>query len=82
MLRSLPRLSTASTSSQPAYLVLGAGSAGSVITHRLREAGESVVLVDAGGWGNQGVEKTGIKVRDATYRTLWSLLVLQHRLAL
>ncbi|GMH86051.1 hypothetical protein TrST_g1997 [Triparma strigata] len=61
MLRSLPRLSTASTSSQPTYLVLGAGSAGSVITHRLREAGESVVLVDAGGWGNQGVEKTGIK---------------------
>ncbi|GMH70640.1 hypothetical protein TrLO_g7063 [Triparma laevis f. longispina] len=50
--RSLPLFST----TNPSYLVLGSGSAGSVLTHRLLEAGETVTVVDAGGWGNTGVD--------------------------
>ena len=62
--RTTPILTRTFSTCSPDYLVLGAGSAGSVVTHRLREAGANVALVDAGGWGNTGMESnTGLKVR-------------------
>ena len=51
-IRKLSAAAAASDAVQKHYLILGAGSAGSVLTHRLLEHGHKVTLVDAGSHGS------------------------------
>jgi choline dehydrogenase-like flavoprotein len=46
--RSAPTTSLRYASSTPDYVVIGAGSAGCVVSSRLAQAGKSVVLLEAG----------------------------------
>lgn len=64
------------------YIVIGAGSAGCVVTHRLAEAGKKVLLIEAGRSDRGSWDSWKIHMPSAlAFNILWQTLLLGKRLA-